>query len=199
MADDDTCDDDAMLEAMEDAIPYPQKTAVAHFWVETGSDLAAQLNDKIISSVFSVNDSAIWSAFLPDLVQVNKARDGDLVIHVATESAKTAMSEQKITIFGKQYGVAPPRAPRSSRRGGFQGPSKSIHDHYFIDIIGIRSNFDSKKLIRLLRRSRRVQFSKAARPLFKEVLVTETFGVSIFEQVTCLPHLRSTDILWTKS
>ncbi|KAG9398950.1 hypothetical protein AC1031_012272 [Aphanomyces cochlioides] len=152
MADDDTCDDDAMLEAMDDAIPYPQKTAVTHFWVETGSDLAAQSNDKIISSIFSENDSATWSEILPDFVQVNKARGGDLVIHVATESAKTAMSEQKITIFGNQYGVAPPRAPRSSRGGGFQGPSNSIHDHYFIDIIGIRSTFDSKKLIRLLRR-----------------------------------------------
>ncbi|CAK4489621.1 unnamed protein product, partial [Aphanomyces euteiches] len=152
MADDDTCDDDAMLAAMEDAIPYPQKTAVTHFWVETGSDLAAQSSDKIISSIFSENDSTTWSAFLPDFVQVNKARDGDLVIHVASESAKIAMSEQKITIFGKQYVVAPPRAPRSSRRGGFQDLSNSIHDHYFIDIIGIRSNFDSKKLIRLLRR-----------------------------------------------
>ncbi|KAG9416788.1 hypothetical protein AC1031_001173 [Aphanomyces cochlioides] len=152
MADDDTCDDDAMLEAMDDAIPYPQKTAVTHFWVETGSDLAAQSNDKIISSIFSENDSATWSKILPDFVQVNKTRGGDLVIHVATESAKTAMSEQKITIFGNQYGVAPPRAPRSSRGGGFQGPSNSIHDHYFIDIIGIPSNFDSKKLIRLLRR-----------------------------------------------
>ncbi|CAK4550757.1 unnamed protein product, partial [Aphanomyces euteiches] len=78
MADDDTCDDDAMLAAMEDAIPYPQKTAVTHFWVETGSDLAAQSNDKIISSIFSENDSTTWSAFLPDFVQVNKARDGDL-------------------------------------------------------------------------------------------------------------------------
>ncbi|CAK4901035.1 unnamed protein product, partial [Aphanomyces euteiches] len=78
MADDDTCDDDAMLAAMEDAIPYPQKTAVTHFWVETGSDLAAQSSDKIISSIFSENDSTTWSAFLPDFVQVNKARDGDL-------------------------------------------------------------------------------------------------------------------------
>ncbi|KAH9118299.1 hypothetical protein AeMF1_008448, partial [Aphanomyces euteiches] len=95
MADDDTCDDDAMLAAMEDAIPYPQKTAVTHFWVETGSDLAAQSNDKIISSIFSENDSTTWSAFLPDFIQVNKARDGDLVIHVASESAKIAMSEQK--------------------------------------------------------------------------------------------------------
>lgn len=151
MADDDTCTDEAMFEAMQEAIPYPQKQAVTHFWVTTGSALSQHSNDKIISSIFSENDSAPWAALLSDFVQVNKARGGDLVIHVASEDAKIAMFGQTITILGNPYPVS---EPRQEGQRGQRGSSLSIHDHYFVDIIGVRANFDSKKLMRLLRRSK---------------------------------------------
>ncbi|ETV90086.1 hypothetical protein H310_15082, partial [Aphanomyces invadans] len=102
MADDENCTDDAMFEAMQAAIPYKQKQAVAHFWVTTGFALTQHSNDKIISSIFSENDSAPWKALLSDFVQVNKARGGDLVIHVASEETKTAMVGQTITILVDQ-------------------------------------------------------------------------------------------------
>ena len=150
MADDDSCTDEAMLEAMQEVNPYPQKQAVTHFWVTTGSALSQHSNDKIISSIFSENDSASWVALLSDFVQVNKARGGDLVIHVASEETKTSMFGQTITILGDTYPVAAPRQGQRGRRD----PSNSIYDHYFVDIIGVRANFDSTKLIRLLRRSK---------------------------------------------
>ncbi|KAF0735371.1 hypothetical protein Ae201684_008148 [Aphanomyces euteiches] len=70
-----------------EAISYPQKQTMTHFWVRNSSALSKHFNDKI----FSENDSAPWAALLSDFVKINKTRDVDHIIHVASEDAKIAI------------------------------------------------------------------------------------------------------------
>ncbi|KAF0704386.1 hypothetical protein As57867_007343, partial [Aphanomyces stellatus] len=77
---DDSCDDSALLFAMDAAIPYERKEGRATFWVETGTALQSMSNDKIIARIFEENDSKDWANLLGNFVQVYKARSGNLVV-----------------------------------------------------------------------------------------------------------------------
>ncbi|ETV90182.1 hypothetical protein H310_14979 [Aphanomyces invadans] len=62
----DDCNDETLLQAMEAAVPYKQKTGKSTFWVETGLALSQHSNDKILSSVFTENQKASWAHLLSD-------------------------------------------------------------------------------------------------------------------------------------
>ncbi|RLO00885.1 hypothetical protein DYB28_013146, partial [Aphanomyces astaci] len=82
LASDEATSDDAMFQAIEDALPYPKRIGTTTFWIDTSDALMSQTNDKIIKSLFEDNKDAPWAHLMQDFVQVNKARGGDVVVTV---------------------------------------------------------------------------------------------------------------------
>ncbi|RHY18886.1 hypothetical protein DYB32_010315 [Aphanomyces invadans] len=129
----DDCNDETLLQAMEAAVPYQQKTGKSTFWVETGLALSQYSYEKILSSVFAENQKASWAHLLSDFVQINKARDGDLVITVAEEATREGMMDQTIHIVDERFSVITPyirasTTPSRARRSEF-------HDLFCMDIV----------------------------------------------------------------
>jgi hypothetical protein len=152
LAQDDECDDDTFLVAIEEALPYKTKPGLVTLWVETGNALQSFSNDRVIASVFEDNQKAEWNSHLGNFVQINKAREGDLVITVTDETTAREVSGKGITMAdGTQYKVASAMVGKSGKPG-LSGSGSRLGDLFFIDIVGIRYNFDSHTLFKGLRR-----------------------------------------------
>ncbi|RHY19893.1 hypothetical protein DYB36_005716 [Aphanomyces astaci] len=96
LASDEETSDDAMFQAIEDALSYPKRIGTTTFWIDTSDALMSQTNDKIIKSLFEDNKDAPWAHLMQDFVQVNKARGGDVVVTVTDEATRLGMSGQSI-------------------------------------------------------------------------------------------------------
>ncbi|KAF0702009.1 hypothetical protein AaE_016182 [Aphanomyces astaci] len=150
LASDEATSDDAMFQAIEDALPYPKRIGTTTFWIDTSDALMSQTNDKIIKSLFEDNKDAPWAHLMQDFVQVNKARGGDVVVTVTDEATRLGMSGQSIRLLGKEFSVV------ASSTTGNRNPSHrqhdDLHDLYYMDIVGTRFNFDARAVLNALRR-----------------------------------------------
>jgi hypothetical protein len=145
LAQDETCDDDSLLLAIEEATLYSKKVGKATFWVETGTSLASYKDDQIIAAIFEANQDADWASHLDNFVMVNQPRGGDLVITVADETTKEAMIGKSMRILDASYPVITPMT-------GAGGSRKGLDSLFYVDITNIRYNFDSAGLMKALRR-----------------------------------------------
>ncbi|CAK4191122.1 unnamed protein product, partial [Aphanomyces euteiches] len=142
-----------VLEAISQATPIQVKKATTTMWIETNGALYDKVytNEKIIDAIFKENQNAAWSYLLLEFVQLNKTRIGDIVVSVTSRHVKDMLVGKTISIFGKEFTIPVPKV-----RSLGSSPSQELNDpmdkFFFMDIVGIRFNFDSAKLFRLLRR-----------------------------------------------
>ncbi|RHY90070.1 hypothetical protein DYB35_002205 [Aphanomyces astaci] len=150
LASDEATSDDAMFQAIEDALPYPKRIGTTTFWIDTSDALMSQTNDKIIKSLFEDNKDAPWAHLMQDFVQVNKARGGDIVVTVTDEATRLGMSGQSIRLLGKEFSVV--ASSTTGNRNPSQRQHDDLHDLYYMDIVGTRFNFDARAVLNALRR-----------------------------------------------
>ncbi|KAG9398973.1 hypothetical protein AC1031_012351 [Aphanomyces cochlioides] len=151
LAEKDSTTDDEMFEAIQNAWPYPKRVGTGIFWIETSTALISETNDKIIRSIMSDNGDKPWISRMPDFLQVNKARGGDVVVTVTSEETRLAMLGQTVSILGTDYKVSAPKAS-THKTSSSKKKQSGLDDLYYMDIVGTRYNFDAQLLLRGLRR-----------------------------------------------
>ncbi|CAK4635855.1 unnamed protein product, partial [Aphanomyces euteiches] len=106
-------------------------------------------NEKIIDAFVKENQDVDWVDLLPNFVQLNNTRTGDVVLSITSKDVKDQLVGKTISIFGKSFTIPAPTAK-------VKGPTKDSNDPMdkfsLMDIVDIRFNFDSGKLFRLLSR-----------------------------------------------
>ncbi|KAH9079731.1 hypothetical protein Ae201684P_017413 [Aphanomyces euteiches] len=153
LASQEDANEEDVLEAISQATPIQVKKATTTMWIETNGALYDKVytNEKIIDAIFKENQNAAWSYLLLEFVQLNKTRIGDIVVSVTSRHVKDMLVGKTISIFGKEFTIPVPKV-----RSLGSSPSQELNDpmdkFFFMDIVGIRFNFDSAKLFRLLRR-----------------------------------------------
>ncbi|KAG9406738.1 hypothetical protein AC1031_003059 [Aphanomyces cochlioides] len=156
LAEKDDADEDEVLRVISDATPSKPKTATTTMWFQTGDAFKDReySNEKLISTIFKENAKAPWANLLLEFVQLNKARDGDIVISITSPAVRSELAGQEISIYGKSYPFSTAAANKPSHYSmeGRKTPRNPMDDFYFMDIVGIRFNFDTDKLFRLLKR-----------------------------------------------
>ncbi|CAK4187294.1 unnamed protein product, partial [Aphanomyces euteiches] len=149
-------DEDEVLQVISDATPSKPKTATATVWIKTGDAFKDRefSNEKLISAIFKENAQASWAHHLLEFVQLNKARDGDIVVSITSPSVRSDLEGQEISIYGKSYPFSTATAKKKPRHfsGRSTAPQDPMDALFFMDIVGIRFNFDTDKLFRLLKR-----------------------------------------------
>ncbi|CAK4710239.1 unnamed protein product [Aphanomyces euteiches] len=153
LASQEDANEEDVLEAISQATPIQVKKATTTMWIETNGALYDKVytNEKIIDAIFKENQNAAWSYLLLEFVQLNKTRIGDIVVSVTSRHVKDMLAGKTISIFGKEFTIPVPKVKSLG-----SSPSQELNDpmdkFFFMDIVGIRFNFDSAKLFRLLRR-----------------------------------------------
>ncbi|KAG9408879.1 hypothetical protein AC1031_020769, partial [Aphanomyces cochlioides] len=149
-------DEDEVLQVISDATPSKPKTATATVWIKTGDAFKDRefSNEKLIAAIFKENAQASWAHLLLEFVQLNKARDGDIVVSITSPFVRSELEGQEISIYGKSYPFSTATTNKTPRHfsGGSKAPKDPMDALYFMDIVGIRFNFDTDKLFRLLKR-----------------------------------------------
>lgn len=140
-----------LLDAISQATPVKVKQATTTMWIETGGVFKEKeyTNEKIIDAIFKENQDADWADLLLDFVQLNKTRTGDIVVSITSRAVKDMLAGKTISIFDKCFTIPEPKANVSRST---QDSNDPMDKFFFMDIVGIRFNFDSGKLFRLLRR-----------------------------------------------
>ncbi|RHZ00312.1 hypothetical protein DYB35_012664, partial [Aphanomyces astaci] len=119
------------------ARPYTPKVAMARFTVDTGDALANQSHEAIMSSLFASAQTDTVKSLLSEFVQVTRLGRGGIMVSVTTSNARKALGGQTLSIMGKKYLI----------------PVQEEHPLdplCFMDIIGVRDNFDATQFYRKL-------------------------------------------------
>ncbi|RHY10974.1 hypothetical protein DYB36_005860 [Aphanomyces astaci] len=119
------------------ARPYTPKVATARFTVDTGDALANQSHEAIMSSLFASTQTDTVKSVLSEFVQVTRLGRGGIMVSVTSSNARKALGGQYLSIMGKKY-IIPVHE---------EHPLDSL---CFMDITGIRDNFDATQFYRKL-------------------------------------------------
>ncbi|RHZ33033.1 hypothetical protein DYB37_012863 [Aphanomyces astaci] len=119
------------------ARPYTPKVAMARFTVDTGDALANQSHEAIMSSLFASTQTDTVKSLLSEFVQVTRLGRGGIMVSVTSSNARKALGGQYLSIMGKTY-IIPVHE---------EHPLDSL---CFMDITGIRDNFDATQFYRKL-------------------------------------------------